>query len=244
MSLIIANWKMNFTLKNAIDFCQKIIKDRMLITDNLLIAAPTLYLTYLSHAFPAITFCAQDVSSIENYGSYTGECSANMLFNSDIKYAIIGHSERRLNFKESNELIQKKSYNCIKAGIVPIICIGENIDIRNKNQHKEFIKKQCIESIGYNNMSKIIIAYEPVWSIGTGDLPKVEYIAEIFDLIDSLKNCGDIKCNISLVYGGSVNASNISSILRIDKISGILLGKASIDYEQFTQIINFNNSLC
>ena len=107
MPLVIANWKMNFTLKNATDFCDAIIRDS--ITNNLVIAVPTLYLTYLSHKFPVINFCAQDVSVFEEYGPYTGECSAKMLFNLGVKYTIVGHSERRMNFCETNKIVLQKS---------------------------------------------------------------------------------------------------------------------------------------
>lgn len=224
--IVIANWKMNFSLNEAIDFCNQ-LTDK----NSTIIAAPTLYLSYLSQHFPSVTFASQDVSAVSaDYGSFTGEISAKMLSDLGVRYSIIGHSERRINNLETSAIVKRKAENCIKNNIIPIICIGEPKDVRDKGQHLEYLKNQIITSIP--NSSDFILAYEPIWAIGTGNMPKTSELIEVFSFSENI-----IAKDITLVYGGSVNLRTIGSIKTVSQIHGILLGKASLSPVELKQII-------
>lgn len=225
---VIANWKMNFSLEEAINFCKNIQDTNY---DSLIIAAPMLYLSCLITNFPHLTFAAQDVSSIsESYGSYTGEVSAKMLSNLGIKYCIVGHSERRKYNHESNTSTKAKAELCIKHNIVPIICIGEERKMRDNNQHMDYIKNQLFESLPQSN--DFILAYEPLWSIGTGNIPSNAQLEEVFSLFENI-----IAKPLSLVYGGSINSDNAGEIAKVRNINGLLVGKSSLDIEELQKII-------
>lgn len=233
--IIIANWKMNLTLQEAG------LKAKLLESSNysaqFLLAPPMPYLAYFANLFKKITFCAQDVSAISGFGSYTGEYSAEMIKSCDVNYAIIGHSERRSNFHESNRIVKKKAENCIKAGITPIICIGEPLEARKNHNFKEFILEQITESIP-EHASDIIIAYEPSWAIGTGISPTIDEIAEIFEFIKTSSKISMVAKNAQAVYGGSVNSKNYKEILAVPNNSGVILGGASLDDQELGSILN------
>jgi triosephosphate isomerase (TIM) len=225
---VIANWKMNFSIEQAINFCNN-IKDTN--CDSLIIAAPLVYLAYLRTHFPDLTFAAQDVSSIsESYGSFTGETSAKMLSDLGIKYCIVGHSERRKYNNETNTSTKTKAELCIKHNIIPIICIGEEQKERDNNQHLEYIKSQLLESLPKSN--DFILAYEPLWSIGTGNIPNNTQLEEVFSLFENI-----IAKPLALVYGGSINSDNAGEIAKVSNINGLLVGKSSLDIEELQKII-------
>lgn len=237
--LVIANWKMNLSLQEVFTFCNKLAQEDY--DNDLIIAPPSIYLSYLSDKFKSLIFCAQDVSKYQGQGSYTGENSSSLLKLSNINYSIIGHSERRELFNESNQLIRQKMENCFDAGVTPIICIGENFELRANKTYKEFLLRQLVESLpkNYQDLNKdYIIAYEPVWSIGTGDIPKKGELVEVFDIINSFLSQSQVANNISLVYGGSVNLNNIGQILNLQEIGGVLIGKSSMDYQVLVKMLN------
>ncbi|MCC8417836.1 MAG: triose-phosphate isomerase [Rickettsia endosymbiont of Bryobia graminum] len=222
--LLIANWKMNLSLEEAFTFCNKLVKHDY--NNNLIIAPPSIYLSYLSDKFKSLAFSAQDVSKYQGEGNYTGEYSSSLLKLSNINYSIIGHSERRDLLNESNQLIRQKMENCFDADVTPIICIGEHLDLRVNKTYKEFLLRQLVESLpkNYQDLTKhYIIAYEPVWSIGTGNIPKKDELVEVFDIINSFLSQSQVANNISLVYGGSVNLNNIEQILSLQEIDGVLV---------------------
>ncbi len=225
---VIANWKMNFSLEEAINFCKNIQDTNY---DSLIIAAPILYLAYLRTNFPHLTFAAQDVSSIaESYGAFTGEISAKILSDLGIKYCIVGHSERRKYNNENDTSTKTKAELCIKHNIVPIICIGEEQKARDDNQHIEYIKNQLLESLPKSN--DFILAYEPLWSIGTGNIPSNAQLEEVFSLFENI-----IAKPLALVYGGSINSDNAGEIAKVRNINGLLVGKSSLDIEELQKII-------
>jgi triosephosphate isomerase len=172
-------------------------------------------------------------------GSFTGDVSAAMLRKVGCEYVIIGHCERRGGHFESNEIIGKKIKTSLSQNLIPIICLGESKEIRARGQHLEFIAKQLLGSIPAEvNFQKMVIAYEPIWSIGTGLTPTAaeieqvsEFIAEIFH-----KEFSNRAEEFYLLYGGSVNAQNSREILAIKGVDGLLVGKASLDVEEFIQI--------
>ena len=231
--LIIANWKMNFSLKQAIKFLTNL--NEINHTKKLIIASPIPYLAHLQALFPAVQFCAQDISIFSGMGAYTGEISAEIVKSCGINYSLIGHSERRILCHETDQMINQKITNCLQFGIIPIICIGENASVRHNKAYLESILLQ-LNSIP-ELTSKVVIAYEPVWSIGSGVIPTSHEISEIFDFIINYFNLDRVAKNISLVYGGSVNSQNYRQILSIPQISGVLLGGASLNFEEFVKIL-------
>ncbi len=172
-------------------------------------------------------------------GSFTGEISPKMLAEIGCEYVILGHSERRQNNFETDELISQKTQAAISQEIVPIVCVGETIEIRNQNQHLDFIAKQVKNSVPQNlKIDTLIIAYEPVWSIGSGVIPTNEQIAEVTKLIKEIikKDFADTIQTCFVLYGGSVSSQNSGAILAIEGVDGLLVGKASLDAEEFVNI--------
>jgi triosephosphate isomerase len=179
---------------------------------------------------------AQDCHFAES-GSFTGDVSAKMLKNVGCRYVIIGHSERRLHHCEENDLLAKKLSAAAKENLVPIFCVGESKEVRDTAAHLQFVEKQLVESITADlKLEKLVIAYEPIWSIGTGVIPTLEQIKEMIDFIR--KNLGEKFSNVAteftILYGGSVTAENSAEILKIS--DGLLIGKASLDAVEFIKI--------
>lgn len=229
--LIIANWK-DYLDHNGI----KNFPFHQINGQHLIIAPATSYLGLIRAKFPHLSLAAQDISAVSpNLGAFTGEITAENLKNLGIGYVMIGHSERRILCNENNELIKAKLNNAIKYNITPIICVGENYLERQNNQYKDVISRQ-LDSLDIAHIKQnIIIAYEPVWSIGSGEAASMSQIEEIMIHIkSSLRIAG----NLILVYGGSVNAQNISEISHIESLDGVLVGKASTDFEQLRLIEN------
>ena len=202
-----------------------------------LVAPPAPYLVYLATNLKNASICAQDVSSVEDFGAYTGEYSAKMLKEASINYSIVGHSERRVMFMETNRIVGKKFRSCINAGITPIICVGEDIENRKNNNYKELIATQIMDAVP-KNTDRFIVAYEPLWSIGSGITPTINEIAEIFHFIKTDKKISQLAKNARLVYGGSVNSSNSQDVLAIANNDGIMLGSASLEESELKAILN------
>ena len=232
-SLIIANWKMNFSLKHAIKFLTELTEINH--SKKLIIAPPAPYLGQLEALFPKVEFCAQDISIFNQMGAYTGEISAEIVKSCGINYSLIGHSERRTLCHETDQMINQKITNCLESGITPVICVGENAEARQNQTYRESILSQL--SFIPKLSSKVIIAYEPIWSVGSGVIPSPDEISEIFDYIINYFNSDQVAKNISLVYGGSVNSQNYRQILSIPQISGVLLGGASLNFAEFVKIL-------
>jgi triosephosphate isomerase len=233
--IIIANWKMNLTLEEA--YTKAKLLDSRNYSAQLLLAPPAPYLAHLTQNFKNINFCAQDLSAFSGFGAYTGEYSAEMIKSCNVNYAIIGHSERRNSIGEHSNFIKQKVLNCIEAQIIPIICVGETLEARKNNNYKEFIAEQINQSIPENAHS-IIIAYEPFWAIGSGLVPTIEEISEIFEFIKSSEDISIVAKNAQLVYGGSVSSKNYKEILAIAGNNGIILGSASLNDDELNLILN------
>ena len=233
MSLIIANWKMNL--------CND--ADKIFLPKNidLLIAPPYTHLSTISTEYK---LCAQDVSKHDyEKGSFTGEVSASMLRQMGCKYCIVGHSERRLYFNEDTADIAKKIKNLNQYNITPIICIGETIKIKEEGSTTSFLIKELEEILkDSNNNDNFMIAYEPVWAIGSGI---VATIAEITEVAESLSAylMKKFEKKIQVVYGGSVNKESINSILKINNIDGVLIGGACLDTNKFNEILKMVDKL-
>ena len=232
-SLIVANWKMNKTIATTKSFVNDFLslsKDRKDLSD--VIICPTLAIYPFIQELP-LKFGAQDCSSFSaSEGAFTGDVSALMLKDVGFEYVIIGHSERRKNYGEKGELLKRKIANAHENGLIVIFCIGENIEQRENDSYFEVLLEQIEGSLPDSaNSENTIIAYEPVWAIGTGKSANEEQIEEIHSfLASSFKN--------KILYGGSVNSKNAREILAINNVSGLLIGGASLKAAELNEIIN------
>jgi triosephosphate isomerase len=178
---------------------------------------------------------SQDISQFANTGAYTGEISGAMLKEFGVSYSIIGHSERRV-MGESDVILIKKIEAAILSKITPVFCIGEPYEIRQQKQYAEFLVKQLeILKLLNNSVAEMVIAYEPIWAIGTGLTPKIDEIIEIMDLIDNFVAI-NLTSKVTILYGGSVSNKNAVELLSNSKIGGVLVGGASLKTEDFTAI--------
>ena len=237
--LIVANWKMNFLYKNAFNFCKKILLKKKLIKNKFVICPPTTLILQLSSKFKGITFGAQDCH-YEKLGAYTGDISALMLKDINCKHVIIGHSERRKYYFEDHIILKRKIESVINAGLIPIYCIGEDINIKRKDKTKNHLLSQLLNTLPKKNKKKIIIAYEPIWSIGTGNTPTVNEIEDVNLYIKKIIT----KINLSyektsILYGGSVNKHNSLVFLDSKNIDGLLIGGASLNLDTFSSILTY-----
>ena len=231
-SIFIGNWKLNGNIEFIKQYYDKLSPNTKNCT---VICAPSLFLSYLISNNKNLFSGSQDVS-IYNEGAYTGEFSAKMLSNLNIGFSIVGHSERRLLFDENNEKINLKSKNLIENNIIPVICIGETLDQKEKKITKNVLKKQIQESLpNISNFRNTIIAYEPIWAIGTGLTPSLSEIDEVHGFIKSISpKLSDIK----LLYGGSVKPTNSADISGLQNVDGCLVGGASLNVADFNTIIS------
>ena len=215
--LIVANWKMNGDTAIASDFVSKLnnINAREIV---LCLPYPYLYLA----ANKNFSVGGQDCST-QKQGAYTGDISAAMLHDIGCKYVIVGHSERRSYHHETNQMIKEKVKVALQSKVTPIVCVGE----KKQGEDIEDLFQQCNESV-YDNC---IIAYEPVWAIGTGLTPTNDEINEVTTQLQH-------KYSLPILYGGSINQNNATDIITIPSVSGLLIGGASLDFNVFAKIVN------
>lgn len=241
--IIIANWKMNpGTLKEAEFLFKKIIQKVKIKKSELVFCPPILYLSKLRTLSRKVFWGAQNIFWEES-GPFTGEISTSMIYDLGVRYVILGHSERR-NLGEDNFLINKKIKASLIAGLVPILCIGEQVR-DSEHEYLNFLKTQLLESlnnISKNSISKLIIAYEPIWAIGKNALreAKSEEFREIKIFIRKVlsdKFGVEIVENIKIIYGGSVNFKNVEDFLINGEADGFLVGRDSLQADKFLKII-------
>jgi len=251
--IIAGNWKMNATKEEAVTIINGITaqyNDFKLSESKLVVvASPFPYIHYCSSTFAKFPFmfaAAQNCSEYEQ-GAYTGEVSAKIIASLDVKYVIIGHSERRQYFNETDEVLLQKIHQTQKENLIPIFCCGEPLEIRENNQHFSFIKAQlenCIFHLSANEIKNIVIAYEPIWAIGTGKTASPEQAQEVHAFIRNeitAKYNQSVAESISILYGGSVNAKNAAELFVCKDIDGGLVGGASLKVEEFATIIKAMN---
>ena len=231
-SIFIANWKLNGDIQFIKEYYQKLIPSN---NNCVVVCPPNIFLNQLKTNNSNLFSGAQDVS-IYNEGAYTGEVSAAMLNDNNIKFCIVGHSERRQHFNESNKAVNLKSINLIKNKIIPVVCIGETLEEKEKKITKDVLLNQINESIpAISNNQNTIIAYEPIWAIGTGLTPTLDDIDEVHSYIRNI----DKKFNkFKILYGGSVKSSNSADINQIKNVDGCLIGGASLKVNEFNTIIS------
>jgi len=233
--IVIANWKLNGSHSFSREYFDKLISDNSDKVENCLIVCPPVpYIFEIksNNIYKGAQDCSEHIE-----GAYTGEISAKILKDIGCQFCIIGHSERRNLFNEKNEIIFKKITNCIQNEIIPIICIGENLDQKKQNLTKDILEDQLINCLPKNiNLNNLIIAYEPIWSIGTGIIPSVE---EILNIHKYIKESIFSEPKLKILYGGSVKANNYKEIIELPFVDGLLVGGASINLDEFNKIIKF-----
>ena len=245
--IIAGNWKMNLTISEAVELINSLTKilTAPIPLIKVVVCPPfinLLKIKEISSGSP-IHLGAQNCFS-EMKGAYTGEVSVNMLKAVGCEYIIVGHSERRAYFNETDEFINKKLKIILSKGINPILCIGEKLEDRKNNNTSNVLKEQldgCLEGIDSDGINNIIIAYEPVWAIGTGISATITEIVETHSWIRNyfLENFDEFVSNqISILYGGSMNEKNAMDILSQSNVDGGLIGNASLNSESFLSIIN------
>jgi len=244
--IIAGNWKMHKTINEALELVNQ-IKNEVSETDiEVVVCCPFTMLREVKNALKGsnLKLGAQNMH-FEDEGAFTGEISANMLKDIGVDYVIIGHSERRQYFNETDETVNKKVVKAIEKGLKPIVCIGETLEERESNKTFDVIKRQTLaafENINSEYMENIVIAYEPVWAIGTGRTASSkeanEVIAHIRSLIEE-KYGVEISEEVRIQYGGSVKSSNATEIMNETDIDGALVGGASLKAEEFLGIVNF-----
>ena len=236
----IANWKMNGQkdsyklVKSISNYCQKMKRK----TSKVVICPPFTLLSELIKKEKKIKFGGQDCH-YKSEGAYTGSISANMLKSINCQYVILGHSERRIYQKETSQELNLKIQSAIKSNLTVIYCIGEKLEeIKKRNI---ILKKQLSSLPKKIDPKKIIIAYEPVWAIGTGKVPSLNDINKTHEKIRHiLSNLLSLRFSkhVSILYGGSVNAVNSADILNLDHVDGALVGGASLKSKEFCKIID------
>ena len=247
--IVAGNWKMNKTFQEGMQLVDEIIQTTASATGNdvlKIIAPPFIHLSAVYEKLKSINnfeVAAQNCHQNPS-GAYTGEISAEMIASTGAKYVIIGHSERRQYYNETNDLLAKKITASIENKLIPIFCLGENIDERNANQHLEVVKQQLRESLFHlspSEFSNVIIAYEPVWAIGTGATATCHQAQGMHHYIrtEVNKKFGkDISENISILYGGSCNPQNAKELFSCMDVDGGLIGGASLKAADYNAIVN------
>ena len=249
--LIIANWKLNGNWSFNEEYASVLsngLRGVDLTNRQIIICPPSIYLQQMNGLLvdQDIYLGGQDLSD-ETAGAFTGEISGVMLKEFGCRYALVGHSERRLKYQESNELIVKKALNAIAAGLTPVVCIGETQDQRQSLQVEKVLSGQMsalIDGLG-QHIEKIVLAYEPIWAIGTGQTASALQAQEVQALLRGMleKVSQLVAQNMQIIYGGSVKAENAEELLKMSDIDGLLVGGASLVVAEFLSICTANRDI-
>ena len=246
-SIIAGNWKMNMTpaqAKELINELKPLVQDAKC---DVVICPPYVDLALAAELIEGsnIRLGAQNIHWAEK-GAFTGEVSANMLKELGVEFAIIGHSERRQYFGETDETVNARAKAAIAAGITPIICVGESLEQRESGKTEELVKAQVekgLEGIAAEDVAKLVIAYEPIWAIGTGKTATDEQANETIGVIRSTVAAiygTDTAAALRIQYGGSMNPKNVKGLMAMPEIDGGLIGGASLKAVDFSQVVNYD----
>jgi triosephosphate isomerase (TIM) len=251
--LIAGNWKMNLNHVEAVGLVQKLawtLEDKKHDPDKseVIVLPPFTDLRTIQTLVDGdrleIGYGAQDVSAFDN-GAYTGDISADMLTKLGCRYVVVGHSERRGFHGEDDSIVNAKTVKAVSRGMVPIICVGEGLEVRQHMRQVAHTLQQvegALVGLPEEQIGNLVIAYEPVWAIGTGRVATPEDAQEVCGAIRdwiSERHGGDIAEQIRILYGGSVNASNVAALMAQPDIDGCLVGGASLIVEEFAAIARF-----
>jgi len=242
-----ANWKMNLTYQQGEKLLDDILQEKIQLDfhQQIIFAVPFPYLIMAKSEVADETgyyIAAQNCSDKKN-GAYTGEVSAEMLQSIGVQYCVIGHSERREYYLENNKLLAEKVNICLQQQITPIFCCGESLRIREENNQDHFVQQQLEESLFHltaDQVKSVVIAYEPIWAIGTGKTATTAQAQEMHKHLRRVlqnKYGNDVADEISILYGGSVKANNAAELFACPDVDGGLVGGASLVAGDFIQII-------
>lgn len=234
--LVAGNWKMNLAMAAV----PAIAKAAETADCDVLICPPASHLSAVNAGRGAAALGGQDCHA-EPKGAFTGEIAASMLADLGARYVILGHSERRALFGENNAQIGAKLKAAMHANLVPILCVGEDLDQREAGKEKEVVEKQITDALPAALSGDLVIAYEPVWAIGTGKTAKPDQVGDMHDFIRATLSGvygPDRAADIPLLYGGSVKADNAADLFALTNVNGALVGGASLTAEAFIPIID------
>lgn len=244
--VIIGNWKMNKDLDEAKKLVKEIVSEKLDNGVEKVICVPFVYVTEVNKLLEGsdVGLGVQNMY-FENKGAFTGEISPIMLKSCGVSYVILGHSERRTIFNETDEMINKKVKSALQNDLIPILCCGETLEERNSGIEKYIVEKQirnALDGISKTDIEKVIIAYEPIWAIGTGLTASsddaenmIKFIRDI--LADIYEN---LSVNVRIQYGGSVKPDNIKDLMQKENVDGALVGGACLESASFRALINYN----
>ena len=243
-AIIAGNWKMNLTPSQGVKLVEEL---KPLVLDancDVVVCVPATDIYAVGEALKGsnIRLGAENVHFAES-GAYTGEISADMLLELGVEYVIIGHSERRQYFAETDETVNKRTLTALKKGLIPIVCVGETLEERETNKTEEVLERQIVEGLkGVEDLTKLVIAYEPVWAIGTGKTATSEQANETIGFIrKTLKGIfGDSADLVRIQYGGSMKPGNAKELMAMEEIDGGLIGGAALKAVDFSQIVNYD----
>lgn len=250
--IVAGNWKMNKDYTEGLSLFSEVlnmVKDEVRGEQQVVVCAPFIHLNSLSALAKDAgqVFVGAQNAHQENSGAYTGEISAGMLKSVGVEYVILGHSERRQYFGENNQLLAKKTDAALHSGLKPIFCIGETLEERESGKYFDVIKSQLSEAtfhLSAESFSQLVIAYEPVWAIGTGVTATSDQAQEIHAFIRAeiaSKYGTEVAENTSILYGGSCNPKNAAELFAQKDIDGGLIGGASLKSRDFVDIIKTFN---
>lgn len=244
-AIIAGNWKMNNTASEGVALVKAIAPLVTEATCDVVVCVPAIDIPAVSKALKGtnIRLGAENVHFAEK-GAYTGEISAAMLKEYGVEYVIIGHSERRQYFGETDETVNKRTLTALTAGLTPIVCVGETLEERETGKTEAVLHRQLEEGLkGVEDLTKLVIAYEPVWAIGTGKTATAAQANETIGYIR--KTLGELFCEkcaakVRIQYGGSMNAGNCKELMAQEEIDGGLIGGASLKAPDFSAIVNYD----
>ena len=242
--MIAGNWKMNKTFSESLDFVKGLSEHLANVQDrDILVCPPSLSLVGLAQELKgsSIAVGAQNMW-YEDSGAYTGEVSADMLLDAKVAHVILGHSERRQIFGETDELVNQKTHKALSKGLVPIVCVGESLEDRESGRTEAVVGEQIKASLAgvtSESIAKLVVAYEPIWAIGTGMTATTQQAQDVHAFIRNLSEelWGDAASQLRILYGGSVKPSNSQDLLSQQDIDGLLVGGASLKIEDFASIV-------
>ncbi len=242
--IVAGNWKMNGLTTDFENYFRKFIPEIKDIKKTVVVICPPFTVLQLCNTYKSkLLFFGGQNCYFEEKGAFTGEISPKMLIDCGCNFVILGHSERRIYLKESNEIISKKVKLSIKLGLRPILCVGELLEEREKGKTESVIKRQvteCLQLLSIEEVKRTVIAYEPVWAIGTGKVASPSDACNVISLIRNIlqQNCnGETSNSLSILYGGSVNEENIEEMMKEEMIDGVLVGGASLKPLEFAEIV-------
>jgi triosephosphate isomerase len=246
LPIIAGNWKMNNTIHESIELIEEIKKSNLNKNVEAVVCVPFTSLSSVKEAIEGtdLKLGAQNMYWEDN-GAYTGEISPLMLKEIGVDYCIIGHSERRQYFNETDEMVNKKIKSALKHGINPIVCVGETLKERENEKQEEVVKEQvlkALEDIDSKYIKNIVIAYEPIWAIGTGKTASSDDANQMCGFIRGIvgdKYGKKTQDNIRIQYGGSVKPNTIKELMDKKDIDGALVGGASLVAEDFVKLVNY-----